>query len=82
MSKVVMKTVTCTVVLEHSGTVAWAQYCTVALAHPGIAAEELAFVQAGILVLEFQNIFVPQLFLVQFHTAVLVLWNIVGVEHC
>lgn len=72
----------CTVVLEHSGTAAWAHCCTVALALPGIVVEALASGQTGTLVLEFQNIFVPQLFLVRFHTAVLVLWNIAALEHC
>merc|ERR1711892_1309308 len=68
----------CTVVLEHSGTAAWAHCCTVALALPGIVVEAPASEQSGTLVLEFQNISVPQPFSVRFHTVVLEPWNIVA----
>merc|ERR1719431_397563 len=70
----------CTAVLEHSGTAALAQCCTLALALPGIVVEASASPQTGTLGEEFQNIFVPQLFLVQFHIAVLELWSTAASE--
>merc|ERR1719431_1799623 len=54
----------CTAVLAHSDTAASAQCCTLALALPGIVVKELASEQAGTPVVEFQNIFVPQPFVV------------------
>ena len=82
MSKVGKQIVTCTAVLEHFDTVALVQNCTVALEHPGIVVEELASEPACILVLEFRNISVPQLFLVLIHTVVLVLLSIAAGERC
>jgi len=61
----------CTAVLEHSGTAAWAHCCTLALALPGIVVEVPASPQTDTLGVEFQNIFVPQLFSAQFHIAAL-----------
>merc|ERR1719244_2367626 len=61
----------CTAVLEHSGTAAWAHCCTLALALPCILVEVPASPETDTLAVEFQNIFVPQLFSAQFHIAVL-----------
>ena len=68
---ILVKNITCTAVLEHSGTVAWAHCCTLALALPGIVVEVPASPQTDTLGVEFQNIFVPQLFSAQFHIAAL-----------
>merc|ERR1719250_476852 len=65
----------CTAVLEHSGTAALAHCCTLALALPGIVVEVPASQQIDTHGVEFQNIFVPQPFVVQFHIAVLELWS-------
>ena len=68
---ILVKNITCTAVLEHSGTAAWAHCCTLALALPGIVVEVPASPQTDTLGVEFQNIFVPQLFSAQFHIAAL-----------
>jgi len=72
----------CTAVLEHSGTAALAHCCTLALALPGIVVEVPASQQTDTLGVEFQNIFVPQLFVVQFHIAVLELWSTAALALC
>ena len=69
--EILVKNITCTAVLEHSGTAAWAHCCTLALALPGIVVEVPASPQTDTLGVEFQNIFVPQLFSAQFHIAAL-----------
>lgn len=68
----------CIAVSEHSGTAALAPCCTAALALPGIVVEALASELADTLGVEFQNIFVPQPFAVQFHIAVLEPWSTVA----
>ena len=68
---ILVKNITCTAFLEHFGTAAWAHCCTLALALPGIVVEVPASPQTDTLGVEFQNIFVPQLFSAQFHIAAL-----------
>ena len=80
--EILVGNITCTAVLEHSGTSVLAQCCTLALELPGIVVEAPASPQTGTLGEEFQNIFVPQLFLVQFHIAVLELWSTVALAPC